>query len=67
VAPHIKKLRRALQWKQVAAHTNELAITVGVNKARRERLDWQIQRAQKRLTDVEAMLGVIRYQEPTSE
>ena len=58
---------RAELRKQVAAYTNELAITVGVNKARREPLDWQIQRAQKRLTDVEAMLGVIRYQEPTSE
>jgi hypothetical protein len=32
---------RAELRKQVAAHENELAIAVGVNKARRERLGWR--------------------------
>lgn len=48
---------RAELRQQVEAHKNELAIAVGVNKDRRERLDSQIRRAQKRLAEVEARLA----------
>jgi hypothetical protein len=48
---------RAELRQQVEAQKNELAIAVGVNKDRRERLDSQIRRAQKRLAEVEARLA----------
>jgi hypothetical protein len=41
---------------QIAAHKNELAIRA-VKKARRERLDWQIRRTQKRMAEVERRLA----------
>ncbi len=42
---------------QLAAHQAQLDATPPENKARRERLLWQIRRAQKRLAEVEARLG----------
>jgi hypothetical protein len=41
---------------QISAHQAELAVTQTENKARRERLDWQIRNLQKRLAAVEARL-----------
>jgi hypothetical protein len=46
---------------QIAAHKNALAI-MAVKKARRERLDWQIRRAQKRLVEVEARLAIVKVE-----
>jgi hypothetical protein len=40
----------------IAAHQAELATTPATNKARRERLEWQIRNLQNRLADVEARL-----------
>jgi chromosome segregation ATPase len=45
---------------QLAAHQAELDATPPENKARRERLEWQIRRMQKRLAEVEARLGLNR-------
>jgi septal ring factor EnvC (AmiA/AmiB activator) len=42
--------------RQIAAHKNELAIAVTVNKARRERLEWQITEREKRQAEIEARL-----------
>ena len=44
---------------QIAAHRNELVIMV-VNKARPDRLEWQIRERARRLVDVRARLAVIR-------
>ena len=42
---------------QIAAYESELGATPPENKARRERLAWQLRRAQKRLAEVEARLA----------
>ena len=44
---------------QIAAYQQELATTPAENKTRRERLEWQIRRDQKRLAEVEARLATI--------
>jgi hypothetical protein len=41
---------------QIIAHQAKLAATPAENKARRERLMWQIQRVQKRMAEVDALL-----------
>jgi hypothetical protein len=41
---------------QIAAHQAELAETPATNKARRERLEWQIRNFQRRLAEIEARL-----------
>ena len=42
---------------QLAAHQAQLDATSPENKARRERLEWQIRRVQKRMAEVEARLA----------
>ena len=42
---------------QIAAYEVELDATPAEHKARRERLAWQLRRAQKRLVEVEARLA----------
>lgn len=42
---------------QIAAYQKELAVTPAENKARRERLEWQIRRDQKRLVEIAARLA----------
>jgi chromosome segregation ATPase len=44
---------------QISAHQAELAATPAANKARRERLDWQIRNLQKRLRAIEARLAAL--------
>ena len=57
--------RQALEQERVAlpgqiiAHQAKLAATPAENKARRERLMWQIRRARKRMAEVEARLAAI--------
>ena len=41
---------------QLAAHQAQLDATPPESKARRERLEWQIRRVQKRMAEVEARL-----------
>jgi hypothetical protein len=41
---------------QLAAHQQKLDATPPEHKARRERLEWQIRRTQKRMVEVDAML-----------
>jgi hypothetical protein len=41
---------------QIIAHQAKLAATPAENKARRERLMWQIRRVQKRMAEVDALL-----------
>jgi hypothetical protein len=41
---------------QIIAHQAKLAATSAENKARRERLMWQIRRVQKRMAEVDALL-----------
>jgi len=41
---------------QLAAYQQELATTPATFKERRERLEWQIRRVQKRMTELEARL-----------
>jgi hypothetical protein len=43
----------------LAAHKNELAISVAVNKARRERLERQILEREQQLAEVQARLAAI--------
>ncbi len=50
---------RAELPEQIAAHQRELDATPAENKARRERLEWQIRRVQKRLAEIEARLAAI--------
>jgi hypothetical protein len=42
---------------QVANYQRELDATPPENTARRERLEWQIRRARKRMAEIEAVLG----------
>jgi septal ring factor EnvC (AmiA/AmiB activator) len=42
---------------QIAAHQAELTTTPATNKARRERLAWQIREREKRLADVRNRLA----------
>jgi len=42
---------------QIAAYRRELDATPAENKPRRERLEWQIRRDQKRLAEVETRLA----------
>ena len=42
---------------QLAAHQRKLDATPPEHKARRERLEWQIRRDQKRLVEIEARLA----------
>ena len=42
---------------QIIAHQAKLAATPAANKARRERLMWQIRRVQKRMAEIEARLS----------
>ena len=42
---------------QIVAYESELEATPPEHKARRERLAWQLRRAQKRLAEVEARLA----------
>ena len=44
---------------QLAAYQRELATTPATFKERRERLEWQIKRVQKRMADVKARLAKI--------
>ena len=44
---------------QIAAHKNELAISVAVNKPRRERLERQILEREQQLAEVQARLAAI--------
>jgi len=46
---------------QIAAYESELEATPPEHKARRERLAWQLRRAQKRLAEVEARLAGLRH------
>jgi septal ring factor EnvC (AmiA/AmiB activator) len=41
---------------QISAHQAKLAATPTENKARRERLAWQIRRDRKRLAEIDALL-----------
>ena len=41
---------------QLAAHQAQLDATPPENKARRERLEWQIRRVQNRMAEVETLL-----------
>ncbi len=41
----------------IAAYQRDLAATPAANKTRREMLEWQIRRDQKRLAEVEARLA----------
>jgi len=50
---------RAELPEQIAAYQRELDATPSENKARRERLEWQIRRVQKRMAEVEARLAGI--------
>lgn len=43
---------------QIAAHQVDLATTPATNKARRERLEWQVRNLQKRLETITARLAV---------
>jgi len=45
---------------QIAAYQRDLAATSAEDKTRREMLDWQIRRGQKRLAEVEARLAGMR-------
>jgi chromosome segregation ATPase len=45
---------------QIAVHQTELATTPATNKARRERLDWQIRNLQKRLAGLRNRLAVLQ-------
>ena len=49
---------------QIAAYEAELEATPPEHKARRERLAWQLRRAQKRLAEVEARLAKGRLPHP---
>ena len=57
--------RRALEQEraelpsQIAAYESELDATPPEHTARRERLVWQLRRAQKRLAEIEARLAAI--------
>ena len=51
-----RKLREELPG-QVAAYQRDLAATPAEKKTRREMLEWQIRRAQKRMAEVEARLA----------
>jgi hypothetical protein len=42
---------------QIAAYQRELDATPAENKARRERLEWQIWRDRKRMAEIEAKLA----------
>jgi chromosome segregation ATPase len=42
---------------QLAKYQEELAATLPESRERRERLEWQIRRAQKRMAEVEARLA----------
>jgi len=44
---------------QIAAYESELDATPPEHTARRERLVWQLRRAQKRLAEIEARLAAI--------
>jgi chromosome segregation ATPase len=48
---------------QIIAAQDELAATLAENRARRERLEWQIRRDRKRLVEVEARLIVVEGEE----
>jgi len=50
---------RAELTHQIAAYQRRLAATPAENKARRERLAWQIRRDQKRLAEIEARPAAI--------
>ena len=49
---------------QLAGYQRELAVTPAEDKTRREWLEWQIQRAQRRLATIEARLLAIRAEGP---
>jgi chromosome segregation ATPase len=63
-APHIE--RQALEGEraelpgQILTTQDELIATPAENRARRERLDWQIRNLRKRMVQVEARLAAIR-------
>jgi len=42
---------------QLAAHQAQLDATAPEHKARRERLEWQIRRVQKRMAEIQERLG----------
>jgi division protein CdvB (Snf7/Vps24/ESCRT-III family) len=44
---------------QIIARQSELAITPAEHTARRERIEWQIRRAGKRLAEIEARLATM--------
>ncbi len=44
---------------RIAAYQRNLAATPAENKTRREMLEWQIRRAQKRMAEIEARLAAI--------
>jgi|HubBroStandDraft_4_1064222.scaffolds.fasta_scaffold2984572_1 hypothetical protein len=58
--------RRALEQErdglpgQIAAYRRELEMTEHEQRARRDRLDWQIQNLEQRLAAIEARLAAIR-------
>jgi hypothetical protein len=60
-APHNK--RQALERERgelqgrIATYQRELDTTLPAQKARRERLEWQIRRDQKRVAEIEARLA----------
>ena len=45
---------------QLAKYQEDLAATPPENRERRERLEWQIRRAQKRMAEVEVRLAGVR-------
>ena len=57
------ELERAELPSQIAAYEAALDATPPGHKARRERLAWQLRRAQKRLAEVEARLVILAEQE----
>ncbi len=63
--PRPRNERQALEQEraelpsQIAAYESELDATAPGHKARRERLAWQLRRAQKRLAEVEARLVIL--------
>lgn len=48
---------RAELLRQITAYRHELGNAPKISKARRERLEWQIRRNQKRMAEIEARLG----------
>ena len=54
---HALERERAELPSQLAAYQRELDSTAPEDRARRERLEWQIRRVQRRMAELQARLG----------